>query len=102
MSGGYFNYQQYQFGIVADEIQQIVDTNESEETNRWGDTVGRGYEPATIAEFRHCVAHLRLAAIYTQRIDYLVSGDDGEESFHRRLQHDLQADLVTKEVSLPK
>jgi hypothetical protein len=102
MSGGYFNDQQYQFGLIADEIPQIVDTNESDETNRWGDTVGRGYEPATIAEFRHCIAHLRLAAIYTQRIDYLVSGDDGEESFHRRLQHDLQADLATGAGSSPE
>jgi hypothetical protein len=102
MSGGFFNHQQYQFALIADEIQQLVDTNDSEETNRWGDTVGRGYEPATIAEFRMGIAYLRLAAIYTQRIDYLVSGDDGEESFHRRLQQELQADLGTKEVSLPK
>jgi len=33
--------------------------------------------------------NLELAGIYLQRIDWLVSGDDSEESFHERLQEDL-------------
>jgi hypothetical protein len=32
---------------------------------------------------------LRVAAVYTQRIDWLVSGDDGEESFLERLKEEL-------------
>jgi hypothetical protein len=102
MSGGYFNYQQHRFPVIADEIQRLIDNNESDETDRWEDPIGRNYEPATIAEFRMGIAYLHLAAIYMQRIDYLVSNDDSEESFHRRLQHDLQADLVAKAGSLPK
>lgn len=34
---------------------------------------------------------LKVAAIYTQRIDWLLSGDDGEESFKRRLKEELDA-----------
>lgn len=33
---------------------------------------------------------LRIAEIYTQRIDWLVSGDDGEESFRERLKEELE------------
>ena len=34
---------------------------------------------------------MKKAAIYAQRIDWLVSGDDSEESFHARLKRDLKA-----------
>jgi hypothetical protein len=30
-----------------------------------------------------------MAQIYAQRIDWLVSGDDNEDSFHKRLAKDL-------------
>ena len=33
---------------------------------------------------------LKKATIYAQRIDWLVSGDDGEESFLSRLKEDLE------------
>jgi hypothetical protein len=39
------------------------------------------------------IAYLRLAEIYTQRIDWLASNDDSEESFHRRLQQDLRSEF---------
>ena len=44
----------------------------------------------TIAEFEKAVLYLNLAYIYAQRIDWLVSGDDGEETFHKRLTDDLK------------
>lgn len=31
-----------------------------------------------------------MAQIYTQRIDWLVSGDDSEDSFRERLKEDLE------------
>ena len=40
-------------------------------------------------EFKEGVKALQRASIYAQRIDWLVSGDDGEESFHRRLAEDM-------------
>ena len=33
---------------------------------------------------------LRRAEIYAQRVDYLICGDDGEESFHSRLKEELE------------
>lgn len=90
MSGGHFNYKQYELGHIADEIEQLIETNDSQELDDWGSTKGLGYEPDTIARFKIAVDLLRSAAIYVQRIDWLVSGDDGEDSFHRRLKNDLE------------
>ena len=47
------------------------------------------YTEETIAEFRKGVEILKKAEIYTQRIDWLISGDDSEESFHKRLREEL-------------
>ena len=33
---------------------------------------------------------LRLAEIYTTRIDWMMSGDDSEESMHKRLKVELE------------
>lgn len=33
--------------------------------------------------------NLKLANIYLHRIDWLLSGDDGEDSFHSRLKEEL-------------
>jgi len=40
---------------------------------------------------------LKKAQIYAQRIDYLISGDDGEESFRERLKEEL--DKLAKQQS---
>ena len=89
MSGGHFDYKQYQLGYIADDIEQFILTNDSTETNQYGDRVGAGYSKETIDEFQKAIYFLNVALIYAQRIDWLVSGDDGEETFHSRLQEDL-------------
>lgn len=33
---------------------------------------------------------MRTASVYAQRIDYLLSGDDGEDNFYIRLHEDLR------------
>jgi hypothetical protein len=75
MSGGYFDYAQYKISEIADSIEQLIrDFDCSEETKK---------------EFIVGLEAINKAVIYAQRIDWLVSGDDGEESFHRRLAEDL-------------
>jgi hypothetical protein len=92
MSGGHFDYAQYKIGWVADAIGQLIYENNSEELNQWGDKKGREYTEETISEFRIAVQLLRRAEIYAQRIDWLVSCDDGEDTFHKRLALDLAAE----------
>jgi hypothetical protein len=90
MSGGHFQYKQYQIEYIADEIEQLILTNTSTSLN----TNERGhnntvYSDETIAEFENALKLLREAQIYVQRIDWLVSGDDGEDNFHNRLKFEL-------------
>jgi hypothetical protein len=89
MSGGYYDYKQYAISRIADDIENVIITNDSTELNRWGEPVGREFSEETIAQMRNAVGVLRRAFIYAQRIDWLLSGDDGEESFHRRLVDEL-------------
>lgn len=89
MSGGHFDYKNYNISDIADQIEDLVVNNNSNEANEWGDVIGNHFGPETIEEFKKAVVVLRQAAVYAQRIDYLVSGDDSENSFHERLAEDL-------------
>lgn len=89
MSGGHFQYKQWEIGNIADEVEQLIIDNDSEEKDEWGYTKGSHFTPETIEEFKKGLLILRQAHVYAQRIDWLVSGDDGEDSFHKRLKQDL-------------
>ena len=90
MSGGHFNYDQYRIAQIADEVEQLILTNDSEELDVYGARMGSHFKPETVHQFRRGLTLLRMATIYAQRIDWLVSGDDGEDSFHQRLKSDLE------------
>lgn len=89
MSGGHFAYQQYQMQIIAEEIEQLIENNDCNDKNQWGDVIGNHYSRETMREFDKAVELLKQAYVYVQRIDWLVSGDDGEDSFHSRLKSEL-------------
>lgn len=82
MSGGAFNYNDYHITGIADQIEEFIRDNEDRSEYR--------YSEATIQRFREAVKLLREAGVYVHRIDWLVSGDDGEETFHKRLERDLE------------
>lgn len=79
MSGGRWNYGHDRLFEAARNIEKIA------ARNPYGDG------PETLAEFMTAAAIMRRAALYWKRIDWLVSADDSEESFHRRLKEDLNA-----------
>jgi len=89
MSGGHFEYKQYELSHIADEIENAIANNDSNEMNYFGDPIGYGFSDETIAEFRKAVTALRVAQVYAQRIDWLLSGDDGEDTFRERLAAEL-------------
>lgn len=78
MSGGHFDYDQYRIRRIADEVEQLIIDNSNE------------FSQETIEEFKIGLEYLKKAEVYTQRIDWLVSGDDGEDTFHNRLQSELK------------
>lgn len=81
MSGGRFDHEQYNIERVADEIKKIIDDRD------W-------YSEETRERLRDAHDACRVAAMLIQRVDWLVSGDDSEESFHRRLVED--SEMVNK------
>ncbi len=89
MSGGHFNYKQHSLLDMADGIGSEILNNDSTEKDEWGNNIGNRFSPETIAEFNKAVKALKLAYVYAQRIDWLCSGDDGEDCFHKRLQAQL-------------
>lgn len=103
MSGGSLSdYKEYNLTLIRDNIIEVIEKNKVERTyhEKWDyDNEGKLYEWAkyiydfsekTIEEFKKAVEYLNLAYIYAHRIDWLLSGDDGEEAFHERLKEDLE------------
>lgn len=90
MSGGHFEYKQFMLEDVADEIDEMIINNGSDELDAWGYKAHANYSAETIEEFKKAVHHIRMAKLYMHRIDWLVSGDDGEDAFHTRLNEGKQ------------
>jgi len=89
MSGGYFMYDQYRIDDICCEIEEIIKNNSNYSLDDWGDPIGRGYSEETIAKFKEAVTILKKASVAAQRIDWLLSGDDGEDSFHERWDEEM-------------
>ena len=86
MSGGHFGYQQYRLHDMAEMIDELIAGNGQPDT--FGHA--RSYSPETIAKFKLASETLEKAGAMAQRIDWLVSGDDGEETFHARWAEEVE------------
>lgn len=102
MSGGRFDNQQWHIYNIADGIEQEVIMSGKpipksmwsyNERQEYDDThlqpMNYAYPESALRRMEEAVYALRRAAIYAQRTDFLLSGDDGEESFERRLKKEL-------------
>ena len=76
MSGGHFDYKEHHIDNIADEIERLLYDN-------------KDLSVEVITHFLKGVKVLRTASVYAQRIDYLISGDDGQETFLLKLQKEL-------------
>lgn len=82
MSGGHFEYDQHRIADICDKLHNLIDNPDDLEYYK--------FSPETVAEFKRGLDILKKAFVYAHRIDYLVSADDGEETFHERLKEDLE------------
>ena len=105
MSGGFFDYQDFNIHTIHESIQSIIEKNGREKTKEelkdegWRDLdwyekypedkFHYKYPDEVIEEFKKGADAILKAQVYMQRIDYLLSGDDGEETFLKRLKEDL-------------
>jgi len=87
----------YRINDIVNKIEEVISRNnleiaeEDKPKDEWGFYEQHYYEypPHIIEEFKNAVKYLKIAQVYAQRVDWLVSGDDGEESFMKRLDEDL-------------
>ena len=89
MSGGHFDYIQFRIEGIAEEIIAIVDENDNTDKNDWGDDVGYHYPVEVVKRFEKAAHTIRRAGAMIHCIDWLLSGDDGEESFLSRWDEDV-------------
>jgi len=97
MSGGHFNYKQYEIGHIADMLERYILRCENKVPKDWGEDDENGkYVPYVHQEseeilnrMKEGLMYLRKAYIFAHEIDYYLSGDTGPESFIRRLEEDL-------------
>ena len=86
MSGGYFEYQQYHIQDIVDKLEETKVKIENDEEFYQYDR-----KEELLREISNGLGYLNLAGIYTQRLDWLFSGDDGEDNFFGRLGEELDA-----------
>jgi len=90
MSGGYFDYKQFHIEDIEDEMNEIK--KNIDKADNFGYSIGNnvGDKKEFLDTVETALEHLKLARIYTQRIDWLISGDDEPETFYKRLKEDLK------------
>jgi len=71
MSGGHWNYADSQLRYAIDDIQHLIDANDDDTPNEWGQPTGRHYPPEVLNRYREAITVMRLAEIYWHRIDWL-------------------------------
>ena len=75
---------------IYGEVYVVCEDDEEHYYDKDGDEIFyHEFKPETLTRFREAVGQLRRAAIFAQRIDWLLSGDDSEDSFHKRLDEEL-------------
>lgn len=89
MSGGTYDYIQFRLNEVADDIEEKIKENEKMRENSSECNGEDCYSYATVERFKVAVLVIKLASIYIHRIDWLLSGDDGEEDFSERLDEEI-------------
>ena len=113
MSGGHWDYIQYRFTDISKDVENLIDNNGKEYTkeelkSEWGyrdpdwydkypeDKFRHKYPDNVLDEFKKALEVIDKAQIYIQRLDWLLSGDDGEESFISKLNEELKEYEKTK------
>lgn len=92
MSGGRFDYKQWHIKEIADHIQYELDIQGKEipEEYQWGGQTHHTTHREDVQEvMKTAVKKLREAYIYAQRVDWYLSGDNGEDTLMSQLKEEL-------------
>ena len=94
MSGGHFDYAQFRIEEIIDSIVEELEKQGKPISSSYDYVEGKfdfypTYSKQVQKIFKDAIKSLKIAKIYTQRIDWFLSGDDGEESLIERLREEL-------------
>lgn len=78
MSGGYFGCSHYTILEIAEKISEWIEENKEDVSD---DTRSIMMESERV---------FQIASIYLKRVDWFLSGDDGEDAFKTQLREDLE------------
>ena len=99
MAGGKFNYKQYEIGEISDKIEEVIQKNNKPipKKDKWDygldpheDGVYYDYSDEIIDVMKKAVEALKKAEIYANNLDWLLSGNIGEETFLKRIKEELK------------
>ena len=85
MSGGHFDYIQYRVKEAAEEVQTLLDRQGETTKDEW-EEVYTTYPIEVQEVFKEAIDHINKAYQYIHRIDWYLSGDDGEETFLEKIK----------------
>ena len=101
MSGGHYDYKQYHIQEIAENIQEQLNRQgklkpkeelwmSREYYIEYPEEKSYPFYPEDVQKvMKDAVIILRKAYVYAQRIDWYLSGDDGDETFIERLEEEL-------------
>lgn len=92
MSGGAFDYKQYHIEQLIEDMELLLKRVDKEPIDSFEcDSLKRYVNDSVLFKnkIKENIRYLKRAYIYTQRLDWFISGDDGEETFYERLEEDL-------------
>ncbi len=93
MSGGHWDYLQFRFSQVIEELTDIIDWNGQKrawKTNDWDSDYHDDYPEEVIQKFKEARLSIAEAQEHMQRLDWLFSCDDDEKSYLKRLEENLK------------
>ena len=98
MSGGRFDYKEGWIAEISETIQNEVIVSGKPIPKKYWDSYLRehpeeafnsNYSESVVRRMEEAVYALKVAYIYARKIDRLIIGDTGEDSFERQLSHEL-------------
>lgn len=99
MSGGKYDYKQHHIRDIYEEIEFLLEAQgklqdfDMYENEYYYET----FRPDVEEAIKEGVEILKKAYVYAHRIDWYLSGDDGEDNFLRRLKEDLEELRIPQE-----
>ncbi len=84
MSGGYFDYDEFHITQIADQIERVIVNNTKQDEYGFA----FNYSKDTLSILEYAVQQLKRVATMIHRIDWLLSGDDGEKTFTEKWSKD--------------